>query len=154
MKSRYSSRCTCPLALLAILAIIVLQLGGCGGGTNYASGGIVGTGGSARSTQGQITALGNHAITLNGQNVATMGATVMMNGMPAVDTSLKIGMVVTVVTTIRPDGSVTVTSIEYHAEVQGVVTGVDPTAQTFTVLGQRVRTDQLTLYDGGSFDTL
>lgn len=154
MKSRYSSRCTRPLALLAILAIVPLQLGGCGGGTNYASGGIVGTGGSARSTQGQITALGNHAITVNGQSVATMGATVTMNGLPAVDTALKIGMVVTVVNTLHPDGSVTVASIEYHAEVQGVVTGVDPAAQTFTVLGQRVRTDQLTLYDGGSFDTL
>jgi hypothetical protein len=44
--------------------------------------------------------------------------------------------------------------IEYHAEVQGVVTGIDPTAQTFTVLGQRAQTNALTVYSGGTFDTL
>lgn len=154
MKPRYPSPCIRPLAILAIGVFILLQLGGCGGGTNLASGGIVGTGGSAQSTQGAISALGSHAITVNGQNIATTGATVMLNGQPAADSALKIGMVVTVVTTRRPDGSMTVTSIEYHAEVQGVVTGVDPAAQTFTVLGQRVRTDRLTLYDGGAFDTL
>jgi hypothetical protein len=154
MKLPYLSSCKRSVALLALAALVVLQLVGCGGGGNYASGGIVGTGASGRATQGVITALGNHSITVNGQTFATASAGVMINGQAAADSALKVGMVVSVLNTLRSDGSMTVSSIEYRAEVQGVVTGVDPAAQTFTVLGQRVSTDRLTLYDGGTFDTL
>ena len=140
---------------LAIVAAIALQLGGCGGGgTNLASGGIVGTGDAGHATQGAITAIGSHTIVVGGTTFATTGVPVTVNGLGTTDSALMVGMVVTVLSTIHADGSVGVTSIEYHAEVQGTVTGIDPAAQTFTVLGQRVQTNALTVYSGGTFDTL
>ena len=141
-------------ALLSIAVIAAVTLSGCGGGSNYASGGIVGTGDSGRATQGTITALGNHSIVVGGQTFTLTGAPITINGQTATDAQLMIGMVVTVLNSVHADGSVTVTGVQYNAEVQGVVTGVDPTAQSFTVLGQRVQTDRLTLYVGGAFDTL
>jgi hypothetical protein len=82
------------------------------------------------------------------------GTPITINGQSATDAQLMIGMVVTVLNTLHADGSVTVTGVQYNAVLQGVVTGVDPTALTFTVLGQRVQSDRLTLYVGGTFDTL
>jgi hypothetical protein len=63
-------------------------------------------------------------------------------------------MVVTVQGRAMPDGTASATSIDFRTEVQGVVTGVDNAARVFTVLGQRVRTDALTVFSGGTFDTL
>jgi hypothetical protein len=147
------SRWTGPV-LTAVVALL-LSLGGCGGGgANLADGGIVGTGAAGQATQGTITAVGNHSIVVSGQTFATTGATVTVNGSAASDSALAVGMVVTVLSTLQPNGSMSVTSIDYHAEIQGVVTGVDLTAQTFTVLGQLVQTNSATLYSGGTFDTL
>jgi hypothetical protein len=135
--------------------LLALSLGGCGGGgTNLADGGIVGTGAAGQATQGAITAVGNHSIVVSGQAFATTGATVTANGQPVADSALAVGMVVTVLSALQPDGSIRVTSIDYHAEIQGVVTGVDPAAQTFTVLGQLVQTNAATLYSGGTFNAL
>lgn len=141
-------------AFIAISALTIAGLTACGGGDNLASGGIVGTGDSGRATQGTITALGTHSIVVNGQSFPLTGVPITVNGQSATDSALVVGMVVTVLTTVHSDGSVTVTGVQYTAEVQGVVTGVDPAAQAFTVLGQRVQTDRLTLFQGGTFDTL
>lgn len=153
--NRYPSRRLRALLFLVLVAAIALQLGGCGGGgTNLASGGIVGTGDAGHATQGAITAIGNHTIVVGGTTFSTTGVPVTVNGQSTTDSALMVGMVVSVLSTVHPDGSVAVTSIDYHAEVQGVVTGIDPTAQTFTVLGQRVQTNALTVYSSGTFDTL
>ena len=141
-------------ALLAVSIMLVLQLAACGGGSQVASGGIVGTGAQDLAVQGAITALGDHTIVVNGQTTSTVGAAIMINGQPAPDTALKVGMVVTILTTLHSSGAGPTTTIEYRAEVQGIVSGVDPSAQTFTVLGQRVQTNQLTIFAGGTFDTL
>jgi hypothetical protein len=151
---RHATRCVRNLALAAFAAALVLQLGGCGGGTTLADGGIVGTGDSGFAIQGEITALGTHSIVVNGQTFSTTGPTIMINGQGAPDTGLMVGMVVTILNVLHSDGTTTVTSIDYHAEVQGVVTGVDSTARVFTALGQSVQTNAQTLYVAGSFDTL
>jgi hypothetical protein len=143
------------LALAAFAGLFLLQLAGCGGGgTNLADGGIVGTGDSGIAVQGQVTAIGNHSIVVNGQSFSTTGPTITVNGQPAADTALMVGMVVTILETVHAGGGMTVTSIDYHAEVQAVVTGVDATAQAFTALGQVVQTNAQTLYVAGTFNTL
>lgn len=153
MKQPIVLRSAYHLMLLVLSMALALQLAGCGGGTSVADGGIVGTGITDLAQQGEITAVGPHSIVVNGQTVSTLGATIMVNGQPAQDTALMVGMVVTIITSTS-SGLAPTTTIEYHAEVRGVVTGVDTTAQTFTVLGQLVRTDKLTNYVEGSFATL
>src|SRR5215831_20835352 len=101
------------LTFVAIVAMIVAELSGCGGGDTIASGGIVGTGDSGRATQGTITALGSHSIVVNGQSFALTGVPITVNGQSATDSTLLIGMVVTVLTTVHSDGSVTVTGVQY-----------------------------------------
>ena len=63
-------------------------------------------------------------------------------------------MVVTVQGVTLPNGTASAVSIEYHAEVRGVVTGVDNAGLAFTVLGQHVQTNTQTVFDGGTFATL
>lgn len=140
--------------LRALFAVLPVALAACGGGDQYASGGIVGTGDAAIVSVGTISAVGAGNVTVNGMRFATTGATVSVNGQPSTESVLKVGMVVTVQGRALSDGTAAATSIEYRAEVQGVVGGVDGAALAFTVLGQRVRTDRATVFDGGTFDTL
>ncbi len=144
---------------LAIGALVTgaAVLGACGGGGGgqFASGGIVGTGDASVISVGTISAFGAGTITVNGVTFATGTATVRVNGLDATVAALGIGMVVTVQGGARQaDGSVVANTIDYRPEIQGVVGGVDSAALAFTVLGQRVRTDRLTVFDGGTFATL
>jgi len=132
-------------------------LGACGGGggAQFASGGIVGTGDASIISVGTISAFGTGTIIVNGASFATGSATVRVNGEAATVAALRIGMVVTVQGGARQsDGSVVANTIDYRPEIQGIVGGVDSAAQLFTVLGQRVHTDRLTVFDGGTFATL
>lgn len=135
----------------ALLGIASAMLAACGGGDQLASGGIVGTGISVTSV-GTISAIGS--VTVNGVRFGTTTATVTINGSSAPESALKVGMVVTVQGEVLPDGNATAKSIDARTEVKGIVTGVDNAARAFTVLGQRLRTDQLTVFAGGTFDTL
>ncbi len=137
--------------LRALLAVAPLLLAACGGGEQVASGGIVGTGISVSSI-GTVSAIGS--VTVNGIRFATTTAAVSVNGVAAPESALKVGMVVTVQGTVLPDGTATAASVDARTEVKGIVTGVDNAARAFTVLGQRLRTDQLTVFSGGTFDTL
>lgn len=140
-----------------VLVACAAVLGACGGGggQQLASGGIVGTGDSSMISVGTISAFGPGTVTVNGVSFTTGAATVRVNGQAATIAALKIGMVVTVQGgTRQSDGSVVASTIDYRPELQGVVSGVDSAAQAFTVLGQRVRTDALTVFDGGTFATL
>ena len=101
---------------------------------------------------GAVTAIGS--VTVNGVRFTTAAASVTIDGSPAPETALKVGMVVTVQGQLFPDGTATAKSVDARTEVKGIVTGVDSAARAFTVLGQRVRTDQLTVFAGGTFDTL
>jgi hypothetical protein len=137
--------------LHASLGIATVMLAACGGGGQIASGGIVGTGISISSV-GTISAIGS--VTVNGVRFTTTAASVSINGSPAPESALKVGMVVTVKGQVLPDGTATANSVDARTEVKGIVTGVDSAARAFTVLGQRLRADQLTVFAGGTFDTL
>ncbi|HVJ73819.1 MAG TPA: DUF5666 domain-containing protein [Casimicrobiaceae bacterium] len=137
------------------LALAAAGLAGCGGGgTQFASGGIVGTGDARVLSSGIITATAPGAIVVNGQTVSIAGATVSINGVAASAADLRIGMVVAVDGRVNPDGSAVATSVAYRAEVAGVVDGVDVAASAFTLLGQRVRTDRLTVFEGGTLASM
>ncbi|MBN8478777.1 MAG: hypothetical protein J0L91_07410 [Burkholderiales bacterium] len=142
-----------PFAALA--AVIALALGGCGGGgENFASGGIVGTGDARLLSSGILTATAPGAIVVNGQTVSVAGAAISVNGAAATLADLRVGMVVAVDGKVNADGTAIATSVSYRSEITGVVDGVDATARTFTVVGQSVRTDPLTVYEGGLFDAM
>lgn len=136
-------------------AALSMALAACGGGGGQlASGGIVGTGDAGVVAVGTISALGAGAVTVNGQAFSTSGAAITVNGQAAAETALKVGMVVTVQGRYLPSGGASAVSIDYRAEVQGVVSGVDTAGSAFTVLGQRIRADAQTVFDGGTFATL
>ncbi len=137
--------------LQALLGIAPLLLAACGGGDQMASGGIVGTGISVASV-GTVSAIGS--VTVNGVRFATTTASVTVDDLPAAESALKVGMVVTVQGKVFSDGTATAASVDARTEAKGIVSGVDNAARAFTVLGQRVRTDQLTVFSGGTFDTL
>lgn len=137
--------------LHASLGLATVLVAACGGGGQLASGGIVGTGISITSI-GSITGIGS--VIVNGVRFATTGAAVTIDGSPAPETTLRVGMVVTVQGQVFPDGTASARSVDARTEVKGVVTGVDNAARAFTVLGQRLRTDQVTVFAGGNFDTL
>jgi hypothetical protein len=140
---------------LATIALALAGLAGCGGGGGqFASGGIVGTGEARVVSSGIITATAPGAIVVNGQTVSLAGAAISINGVAASAAELKVGMVVAVDGRVNPDGSAVATTVAYRAELSGVVDGVDPAASAFTLLGQRVRTDALTVFEGGSLASL
>ncbi len=141
------------LARVLLALAVPLAITGCGGGT-YAAGGIVGTGNVPIAAIGTITAFGVDSVVLTGQEFALSGATITVNDQSAGPSALKIGMVVTVQADTRPDGSKIAHSVSYRADARGVVDGIDATAKTFSVLGQRVPVTGLTVFDGGTFATL
>jgi hypothetical protein len=136
-------------------AALAATLAGCGGGGGMlASGGIVGTGDAGIVSVGTISALGSGSVTVNGQAFSTAGAAITVNGQAATESGLKVGMVVTIQGLFHPGGSASAVSIDYRAEVQGIVSGIDTAGSAFVVLGQHVRTDAQTIFDGGTFATL
>jgi hypothetical protein len=139
--------------LRALVATVPLVLAACGGGDQLAAGGIVGTGISITSV-GSVSALGPDVVTVNGIQFTAKAASVRVNGEAATQAALKVGLVVTIQGQTLPDGTTTAQTIESRAEVKGIVTGVDSAGRSFTILGQRVLTDQLTVFGGGSFATL
>ena len=148
-----ASRLSCVRRWIFAL-VLPLTLAACGGGGNFAAGGIVGTGSAPIGAVGTITGFGNDTVVLTAQEFVLTGASVSINDQPATAAALKIGMVVSVQGEQRSDGSKLARSIVYRAEARGVVDGVDTTAGTFTVLGQRVPVNSLTVFDGGTFATL
>jgi len=141
--------------VLATLLGALATLAGCGGGsTQIASGGIVGTGDQRLLSSGVITATAPGAIVVTGQTVSIAMAAITVNGAAASAADLRIGMVVALDGRVNADGTATATSVTYSAEIIGVVDGVDSTARTLTLLGQRVRTDGITVFEGGTFEAL
>jgi hypothetical protein len=138
---------------IVLLALAPALLSACGGGGQVAEGGIIGTGITIASV-GSVSAVGHNSVTVNGVDFRILSASVTVDGQPATPAALKVGQVVTVQGQTQPDGTTTATSVDARAEVKGIVSGVDNVERSFTVLGQRVRTDQLTVFNGGTFDTL
>jgi hypothetical protein len=137
--------------LHASLGLATAMLAACGGGGQLASGGIVGTGITIGAV-GKISSIGS--VTVNGVRFTTEKASVSIDGLPATETALKVGMVVAVQGVVLPDGTASASTVDARTEVKGIVTGVDGAARAFIVLGQRIRSDGLTVFEGGNFDTL
>ena len=151
--SRHSSPVGRAAAAIATVATLLLSACG-GGGEQFASGGIVGTGDARLLSSGILTATSPGAIVVNGQTVSVAGAAISVNGAPASLADLRVGLVVAIDGKVNADGSATATAVSYRAEITGIVDGIDTTARTFTVVGQSVRTDLLTVYEGGAFDAM
>jgi cytochrome c-type biogenesis protein CcmE len=138
---------------LVLLAVVMAGCGG-GGGFNLASGGIGGTGDGTLLATGVVSASANGFITVNGVSIDVRSAAVTVNGASAAPSELRVGMVVNVEALLNPTGGATARSVDYRADVQGVVDGIDTAARAFTVLGQRVSVDTRTVVEGGVFETL
>ena len=125
--------------LLIGAMLLVASCGSGGGGDNVASGGIGGTGISA----GAITGFGS--VFVNGVEFDSSGASITVNGVPASESELKVGMVVTVLGTINGNTG-TAATVTAEDVVQGPVEQVVD-ANTLIVLGQTVTVDENTGLD-------
>jgi hypothetical protein len=108
-----------------------------------AQGGINGGG----RTRGKITAFGS--VFVNGVEYDLAGATITVNGVPATESKLKIGQVVTVDGVVNGD-LVTgqAATVAHQSDVRGAVTAVDGSTATLRVLGQVIRVDGGTTFSG------
>ena len=141
------------------LATLLLCTAGCGGGggggTDFASGGIGGTGVSV----GAITAVGS--IDVNEVEFNTRNAVVIVGGVnvgagdAVVGQYLAVGKVVVVEGTMGSDGLTgTASQVHFDADVLGPVENIDIGTKEIVVLGQRVVTDNSTVFVGTTLDTL
>ena len=129
---------------------------GGGGGTSLAGGGIGGTG----ITSGAITGFGS--VFVNGIEFETDGSSFDVDDDTTADQNdLGIGMVVTVIGSVNPDGVTgTALSIVYDDEVEGPISGnpiedADGVTRTFTVLGITVIVDRnTTVFSGTEYGSL
>src|SRR5690242_10772242 len=128
-----------------ILAAAMVALAACDGATDVA--GIQGTGSpSPAAVQGPITGFGS--IFVDGIEYSTAAAQITVDGHAATEAQLRAGQVVTVNGTQNADGKTgTATQVTFVDDVQGPVTAVDLTSNTFVVLGQTVRVTTATLLD-------
>jgi len=154
MSLRFLTAVAARSACRVVAAALALGLAACTGGTFVAEGGIVGTGSAPITVTGAISSFGNNTLVVNGKALATTGAVVRVNQQPGSVADLRVGMVVAVAGTVAAGGAVTATTIDYRADIRGVVDGIDRGSKTFTVLGQTVRTDASAIFDGGTLDTL
>jgi hypothetical protein len=143
-------RLTILIALLAALS--ACGGGGGGGGTSADSGGIGGTG---VTSTGVMT---KGSVILNGVKFEDNAANIVIDDTPKTAAALQDGMVVKVIGTVNDDGiRGTAQRVEAEIESRGIVTAVNGTAnpQRFTVLGQTVLVDDLTIYSNlGGFGSL
>ncbi len=130
-----------------VLALLVLVLGGCSGGTG-------GTGASDISS-GAVTDFGS--IFVNGVEFSTTGATITRDDVSISESELRKGMVVEVRGSIASSTSGTATTVAVEEAVRGrteSITGI-ASAGTLIVLGQTVNVDDTTLYDSSvTFTTI
>ena len=81
-----------------LMAVLLVGMAACGGGTQLAGGGIGGTG----ISQGSITAFGS--VWVNGVEFDTTNAAISRDGSTVAQDDLHIGMVVTIDGSINSDG--------------------------------------------------
>jgi hypothetical protein len=104
-------------------------------------------------SSGVITGFGS--VFVNGVEFETGGANVSTDDdANASEDDLEVGMVVMITGTVNEDGVTgQANHIEYDEELQGVVDVVNLLDETFAVLGQLVRVDDLTNFEGLTFDS-
>ncbi len=139
------------LRLLLPTAFIVVGLPGCNGGGNdqVAGGGIGGTGAPVGISFGEVTQQGS--IFVNGIEFNTANAKVDKDGVALTNLdSIQVGMTVEVHGSIDSSTKGTAQEVLIDEAVRGQVESVDPSSNSFTVLGQTVLVDQSTNYDQSS----
>ena len=123
---------------------------GCGGGG-------VGSGGTGGFASGPITGFGS--VVVGGVRFDDSVAQVEdLDGVRRSSDDLRLGMTVEVessaITTDASGASARASRIRFESELVGLVGTVDAAGGSFTLLGQRVRTDGLTVFEGGTFEAL
>jgi hypothetical protein len=137
------------------LIFLTAILTSCGGVDDNTTAGIGGTG---ITTSGTVDGFGS--IFVNGVEYETDTASIVLDSVSALESGLRLGMVVTVTGTVDNNGITgTASRVEFDDEVQGPITNIVPDAdgssKTLTVLGHSVLADQTsTVYDNVTFDTL
>ncbi len=135
------------VCLMLIGSLISCRNGG--GGGLLAEGGIGGTGFSS----GPITGFGS--VFVNGVEFNTDDTVITEDGVVVSESELAIGMVVTVEGDFDENGLTgKAKRITYEETVEGAVDAIDLADESLIVLGQTVRTNQETVFDGVSFDDL
>jgi hypothetical protein len=127
---------------------LLMLLSACDGPTDVA--GIQGSGSPApaatTTTVGPITGFGS--IFVDGVEYSTTGAQISIDGQAASESQLNPGQIVTISGTVASDGQTgTATQVTFNGDVQGSITGVNATANTFVVLGQTVKVTTATVLD-------
>jgi hypothetical protein len=125
-----------------------LLLAACGGSTGVA--GIQGSGSPAPAATGAAIGpiSGFGSIFVNAVEYATSGAQIMIDGQAGSEAQLHAGQVVTIEGSVNADGATgTAAKVTFSGDAQGPATGIDPTGQSFVVLGQTVRIAGSTLFD-------
>jgi hypothetical protein len=124
-------------------ALFCTLLAACGGG-----------GGASSSDQVDVVATG--AITgfgsvyVNGVHYETNGTSISRDGTPAAQGELKVGQIVHVSGHVDPrNGHAVANWIRQHNNLEGPITAVDATAQTFVVLAHTVKVTADTSLDDG-----
>src|SRR6266849_2250326 len=118
----------------------LFALASCGGGSS-------GTGGSGVTTFGTITGFGS--VIVNGVEFSTSGATIVRDDVPATQSDLRVGMVVTVSGT-HSGSSGDATRIEVDDAVKGFVESISTDGSHWVVMGQTVLVDDQTRFENGA----
>ncbi len=138
---------TSALSIAALLALLLLAalLPGCGG---VDSGGTGQTVEKPTSTSGRIAGLGS--VIVNGIRYDDSQATIVDDdGVVHPRSDLRLGMVVDVQGRVRGNsGQGTATRIQFGHEIAGPVASVDVAGSRMVVLGQTVKVDVDTLFEG------
>jgi hypothetical protein len=98
------------------------------------------------TSQGPITGFGS--IFLDGVEYTTSSAQIRIDGQSAAESQLRVGYIVTLRGTVNSDGKTgTATEVNFTQGVRGLISAIDTSASTFTVLGQVVQVTDTTLFD-------
>ena len=144
---------------LCLAALAGCLLAACGGGgsattAGTASGGTAATVERAVVTSGVITGFGS--VYVNGIHFETSGAEISKDGLRTTQQNLRVGQVVHVKGRIDGSGHAVADSVRQDDDLEGPITSIDATAQTFVVLAHTVRVTTETSFDAslGNFAAL
>jgi len=141
------------LTIATLLALVVAACGGGGGGGSSSNngGGTSGGGNPPPTTTstvyvtGAITGFGS--VYVNGVRYNSDSATVHKDDISSTVNDLKVGDVITLKAEVDAQGNAVAKTIDQNTLIKGVVTAVDPVAQTITVNGQVIGIDANTVID-------
>ena len=102
---------------------------------------------------GPVTGFGS--VIANGVQLDTGAAIVTIDDEPGTVSDLEIGMVVSIAGTIdSATGAAQANEIRFADDAEGPVSSIDRAAASFIVLGRTVLVDELTVFEGTSFEDL